>query len=264
MSVPDGFVEVERSGARVLCRPEARPWVEASVEDHETLHRAAARAPDTVRRRGRGTVYAVPARPDEIQAALDEEAGRWAVRHYRRGGVPAYLLGDRYLRVGTPRPIRELRVSEEVRRKGIPTPRVVAAAVYPAGLFYRGDLVTRFVPDALELADVLFDPDRRGLSGTTDRREALAEAGALIRTMARSGVHHPDLNARNVLLQWSGGAPHAHLIDLDRCRVSDGPLPDAAEAMQSRLVRSIRKLGKKADLEVPTGDLRALARAVEG
>lgn len=263
LSAPDGFVEVERAGARVFTRPEARSWVEEALEAHGSLHRAAARSRDALRRQGRGPVFAIPARPDEVQSALGETPGRWAVRHYRRGGAVARLLGDRYLRVGAPRPFRELRASEAVRRRRIPTPRVVAAAVYPAGLFYRGDLVSRFIPNAVELADILFDPDRRGLSGTVDRREALAEAGALIRAMARAGVHHPDLNARNVLLEWSGGAPHAHLVDLDRCRVDQGPSPEAAKAMHARLVRSIRKLGKEADLDVPGGDLRALARAVE-
>lgn len=262
MSAPDGFVEIERSDARALTRPEARSWVEQALDAHGSVHRAAARSRNALRMEGRGPVYAIPARPDEVQAALGEPAGRWAVRHYRRGGAVARFLGDRYLRVGTPRPIRELRASEAVRQRRIPTPRVVAAVVYPAGIFYRGDLVSSFIPDTAELADVLFDPDRTGLSATLDRREALAETGVLIRTMARNGVHHPDLNARNVLLEWSGSAPRAYLIDLDRCRVEDGPLPEAAKAMHARLVRSIRKLGKKADRKVPDSDLGALSRGV--
>lgn len=266
MSAPEGFVEVEGPGARVLARPEARMWVEAALETHGTLYRAAARSRSALRMQGRGPVYAIPARRDEVEAALDVDAGRWAVRHYRRGGAVARLLGDLYLRTGDPRPFRELRASEAVRDRRIPTPRVVAAAVYRAGpFFYRGDLVTRYVPDTVLLADVLFDPDRRGVSGTVDRREALAETGALIRRMARAGVHHPDLNARNVLLEWSGGAPDAYVIDLDRCRLAEGPLPDAAEAMHERLLRSIRKLEKKADLPpVPAGDIRALARGIGG
>lgn len=262
MTAPEGFRELVREGVRVLARPEAAAWVEDALEGHETLHRAAARHPDALRREGRGTVYAIPAVRDELEAALDRPAGRWAVRHYRRGGAVARILGDRYLRVGTPRPIRELRASEAVRARRVPTPRVVAAAVYDAGLFYRGDLVTAFIPDAVELAGVLFDPERRGVSGTLERRDALKEAGILIRRMSRAGVRHRDLNARNVLLEWSGHAPDAHVLDLDRCRLVEGPDPEGAGAMRDRLVRSIRKLEKESKLEVPAGDLKVLDEAL--
>lgn len=262
MSAPEGFRKIVRKGARVLVRPTATGWAEEAVELHGTLHEAAARHPDARPIRGRGTVYAVPAVRDEVEAALGREGARWAVRHYRRGGAVARLLGDRYVRVGTPRPFQELEASEAVRARRIPTPRVVAAAVYDAGPFYRGDLVTAFLPDTVELADVLFDPERRGVSGTMDRRDALKEAGNLIRKMARAGVLHRDLNARNILLEWSGHAPNAYVVDLDRSRVGPGPDPDAAQAMHDRLVRSIRKLEKKAELEVPAGEIRVLAEAV--
>lgn len=264
MSAPEGFVELRREGARAIVRPEARGWAERALSGHGSLHRAAARESGGEHLEGRGPVYLVPARADEVEAALDASPGRWAVRHYRRGGAVARFLGDRYLRLGEPRPFRELKASEAARARRIPTPRVVAAAVYPAGIFYRGDLVTRYVEGAVELAQVLFDPDRRGLSGTVDRRQALAEAGALIRRMAAAGLHHPDLNARNVLLEWTGQAPDAQVVDLDRCRVEPDPIPGAADAMHARLLRSIRKLGKSVDLPVPEGDLRALARGVGG
>ncbi|MFP3947693.1 MAG: lipopolysaccharide kinase InaA family protein [Gemmatimonadota bacterium] len=257
------LVEIERPHARVLARPEARSWVEAALDRHETLHRAASRAKDGIRMEGRGTVYAVPAPPDEIEAVLGSGEGRWAVRHYRRGGWMAPLLGDRYLNVGAPRPFEELRVSDEVRRRRLPTPRVVAAAVYPAGIMYRGDLVTVYIPDSLELAEVLFHPRRQGVSSSIDRREAMTEAGSLIRRMADAGVEHVDLNARNVLLRWSGRAPEAHLLDLDRCRLADGPLPRAADAMCDRLMRSIRKLEKRTDLGLAPGEIKALTKGLE-
>lgn len=262
---PEGFVELRHDGARLLVRPEARSWAESAVSGHGTLHRAAARESGGRSVEGRDPVYLVEARPDEVEAVLDADPGRWAVRHYRRGGAVAPLLGDRYLRVGEPRPFLELRASEVARSRRIPTPRVIAAAVYPAGPFYRGDLVTKYVENAVQLARVLFDPDRRGLAATVDRRQALAETGALIRRMAAAGLHHPDLNARNVLLQWKGQAPDAWVVDLDRCRFEPDPVEGAADAMEARLVRSIRKLEKKSDLPaVPEGDLRTLSRAVDG
>lgn len=261
MSAPEGFQEIAVGSDRALARPEAVSWVREALERHGTLHAAASRHPDAGRMEGRGTVYAIPAAPDPVEDALGGDGGRWAVRHYRRGGAVARVLGDRYLRLGTPRPVAELEASEAVRARRIPTPRVVAAAVYPAGVFYRGDLVTAYVPDTMELAAVLFDPRRKGVAGSVDRKDALREAGALIRKMARAGVLHRDLNARNVLLEWSGHAPDAYVLDLDRCRIGDGPDPDAAEAMLSRLERSIRKLEKKAELEVPPGELEVLRKA---
>lgn len=262
--LPANVVEIRRGDAHVLARPEARTWVESALDRHGTLHRAASRSRDHIRMEGRGTVYAVPAPRDEIDAVLGSRDPRWAIRHYRRGGWMAPLLGDRYLRIGAPRPFREMSVSDEIRARRIPTPRVVAAAVYPSGLFYRADLVTTYVPDALELAEVLFDPGRRGVSGSVDRRQALSEAGALIRKMARAGVLHPDLNAKNVLLEWTGGAPQGHLLDLDRCRVVEGPRPDAARTMHDRLRRSMRKLEKKTGLGLAPGDMKALDRGVRG
>lgn len=261
---PPGFQRLEDGGARVWVRPEARAWVEGALRDHGSLYRAAARDPAARRMEGRGPVYAIPAAPDEVQAALGEPGGGWVVRRYRRGGSVARFLGDRYLRVGLPRPFREVEASEALRARRLPTPRVVAAAAYPAGIFRRGDLVTVEIRGAVELAEVLFDPDRRGVAGSVDRKEALGAAGALIRRAARAGVHHPDLNARNILLQWSGGAPDAHLVDLDRCRVAREATPASPRPMHARLFRSIRKLEKKHDLQVPEGELRALARAVEG
>src|SRR5204863_45148 len=70
--------------------------------------------------------------------------GRWVVRRYHRGGRVAALLRDRYLRWGSSRPLREAHVSGELLRRGIPTPRVVAGAIYPDGAFYRADLMTEF------------------------------------------------------------------------------------------------------------------------
>ena len=58
---------------------------------------------------------------------------------------------------GTPRPVHETRVSEEARRRGVPTPRVVAAMTYPQGPYYRADLVTEFVPASTDLVESLFE-----------------------------------------------------------------------------------------------------------
>jgi len=205
----------------------------------------------------------VPAERDEVEVALGAPPGRWFVRHYRRGGALGRLLGDRYLRVGLPRPFREVRASEAARARRVPTPRVVAAVTYLHGPVYRADLAVRWIPEAIELGDLLFDPERRGLSGAADRKEALREAGILIRRLARAGIQHRDLNAHNILLRWSGGAPEAYVVDLDRCRITEEPAPGAIPGMRARLIRSIRKLERREGLEVPWGEFDVLVRASE-
>lgn len=191
--------------------------------------------------------------------AVPTSAGVLVVRHFVRGGSVARFLGDRYLSVETPRPFREATASERIRDLGIETPRVVAAAVYRAGLFYRGDLVTELVPQAQALSDVLFDSDRGGLAGTADRKDALRETGALISRMARAGVRHPDLNAGNVLVQWSGGTPTTYVIDLDRATVDSGPV--SPEGMVQRLLRSLRKFERQTGLRLPEPEQDILVAA---
>ena len=67
----------------------------------------------------------------------------------------AGLLRDRHLRLGGFRTLEEGRFSEKVRAAGVRTPAVVAAAAYPLGAFYRGDVITEIVPDSSTLAACL-------------------------------------------------------------------------------------------------------------
>ncbi len=245
-----GFETFKRGPAVCWVRPEARGWVQSVLSTAPTLHAAASRL-GGAHWSGRGPVYAMPT-----------TAGVWVVRHYLRGGAFGPLLGDRYLARGVPRPFREAVASQMVRGRGIPTPRVVAAAVYRGGLFYRCDLVTELIPEAEELSDVLFDPERRGLAGTSERKDALRETGVLVAKMARAGVSHPDLNAKNILLQWSGGAPTAYVLDLDRTSVKRAG--GSPEPMLSRLVRSLRKFEKRTGLQIPPPELALLEDSARG
>jgi 3-deoxy-D-manno-octulosonic acid kinase len=248
VKLPPGYVSIRRGGATAFAHPAVQSWVE-TVLSRGTLHRAAAeRAEETLR--GRGPVY-----------VLKVGGHRRVVRHYRRGGLPAHLLRDRFLRVGEPRPLRELRASERARQAGIPTPRVVAGAIYRNAWFYRADLVTDYVPESRTLADVVFgDVDR------SDIHDALRAAGTLIGTMASIGLGHPDLNARNILLVRGRGGEDALPVDLDRCEVPKVPRAISPEPMVTRLVRSLRKIGgNQAVPSIPApDDLMVLREAVGG
>lgn len=224
---------------RLVARAGARSVLQAWLDAHGTLLEAAAARPGAFTLRGRGTVWVVPA-PERGSGE------RWVVRHYHRGGAVARLLGDRYLAVGVPRPIRELRVALEADARGVPTPPPVGAAVYGAPILYRGDLVTEYVPGSMDLAAVLF-PDAAGAKPdplTTDPPDpftAMTAAGRLVRRIHEAGLLHPDLNLKNILLAGDGPSP-AQVIDLDRARFRDAPLGEPARRrMLDRFWRSAGK-----------------------
>jgi 3-deoxy-D-manno-octulosonic acid kinase len=286
-----GFETVATPGAIVLARPEAVGWVRFALDGGRTLHDAAAAQRNAFQLEGRRPLFVIPAKvsgagnpdgpsrrgelgglyhPEESSAADDASRGggdpgrqQWVVRHYARGGkLLPRILGDRYIRLGSLRPFHELEASEEARGRGIPTPRVVAAAVYPSGPIYRGDLVTVFVPQATDLVATLFDSARKGVGGALERRDALHASGALIRQMASGGLRHRDLHAGNILLQWRGAAPLPLLVDLDRCRVMREGVTTAVGPMYRRLLRSLRKWERRTGLRISESEWETLERAL--
>lgn len=168
-----------------------------------------------------------------------EYGGRqWVLRHYRRGGWAAALLGDRYLWTGEARsrPMREWRLMSELRAEGLPVPAPVAARYVRAGLFYRGDLITERIVDALPLSGWL----ERGAVALTH----WLAVGACIRRFHASGVCHADLNAHNILLDQAGDVS---LIDFDR-----GTRREPGEWQRANLVRLHRSL-RKISAAMPRG-----------
>lgn len=175
------------------------------------------------------------------------------MRHYHRGGAVASALGDRYLRLGVPRPFREFAAGDALAAAGVPTPRVVGAAVYPAGPFYRGDLVTEWVPGSRDLAHVLFPADDPaataegavGAPGAVGERPGVAAmraTGRLLRLAHERGLDHPDLNIKNILIVGEAEEPEAMVLDLDRARVLGRPVSERRRRrMIGRFWRSVRK-----------------------
>jgi len=258
-----GFEVVEHPGARVLARPEAVPWVRSILGDGQGLHAASASDKAVVRLEGRDPVFVIPAKVPMRDGAGSRD--RWAIRHYVRGGrFVSKLLGDRYIRSARVRPFHEVAASEAARKRGILTPRVMAAAMYPAGFFYRADLVTTFVPDASDLVDALFDTTRKGAGGAAERLDSLRAAGELVRRMAEAGLRHRDLHARNILLEWEGAVPRSYLLDLDRCQVGPEGVPLSPTSMHQRLRRSLKKWEYRTGIHILEKEWDTLDRAVTG
>ncbi|HEX8779271.1 MAG TPA: 3-deoxy-D-manno-octulosonic acid kinase [Rhodanobacter sp.] len=165
-------------------------------------------------------------------------AGECVLRHYRRGGMVAKLMGDRYLWRGADatRCFAEFRLLAEIARLGLPGPAPVAARYQRHGLFYRADLITRCIADAQTLAGCL-------AAGRLNA-ELARETGALVARFHRAGVWHADLNAHNVLVTPSA----LYLIDFDRGCLRT-PARGWRLANLQRLHRSLVKLGAVAQGE---------------
>jgi 3-deoxy-D-manno-octulosonic acid kinase len=165
-------------------------------------------------------------------AVIDTPAGECVLRHYRRGGMMATLLGDRYLWRGDDqtRAFAEFRLLGEIARLGLPGPPAVAARYRRRGFYYSADLMTRRIPDAHTLAQGL-------AAGQLDA--ALArQVGSLIARFHRAGIWHADLNAHNILVTPA----QLYLIDFDRGALR-APSSSWRLANLQRLRRSLVKLG---------------------
>ena len=222
----------------MVVRTRSAAAVRELLEEYPTLYDAAAADPDAKPISGRGLAYAI---------RLDRDP--WLVRHYRRGGMIARVLNDRYAPTGN-RAVDELKASIVARARGIPTPEVVAAICYPTPLYARFDIAVQFIDHSRDLAQLLFE-DR-----VVSARD-IGKAAALIRTMIQGGLLHADLNLKNILI-----APdRAYVLDLDRCTVVEEATRHGTEVMRKRFVRSLAKWESKSGRVVSEAHHKALEAA---
>ena len=243
-AAPAGYAEERERGTSVVALPSVMETVLGAIRTAGSLH-AAARASATHTFTGRGEAY---------RCRLGD--ADCVVRHFRRGGMVARLLDDEYVRVGEYRPIAELHASVTARARGVDSPEVVAAVVYPSGIFYRGDIATRYIAGARDLASVAIGNAREPQQA---RVAAWRAAGRLLHRAFDAGVEHADLNLRNMLI----AGDRALLLDLDRAIIRDGPVSDATRRrMIARLHRSRRKLEALYGTAVGADELVAFAEGL--
>lgn len=180
---------------------------------------------------------------------LRAEPDPWLVRHYHRGGSVARVLHDRYFAVGD-RARHELGIGIAARVAGIPTPEVVAAVTYRAGIFSRYDIAFAYLEGARDLAAVLF-------GGGTPADADVIKATTLISIMMERGLVHADLNLKNVLI----ASQRAYIIDLDRCRLASRVRRGDAKRMRERFIRSLEKWQKRAGIRINEDHRSALEDA---
>ena len=167
---------------------------------------------------------------------VDAPFGRCVLRHYRRGGMVARVMGDRYLWTGAERTrgFAEFRLLAALHARGLHVPAPIAARFQRQGVHYRADLITRRIERADTLAELL--------AQQRCNAALAARVGAALAEFHDAGADHADLNAHNVLVD----AAAVWLIDFDR-----GELRAPARAWQlanlARLKRSLLKLGAARD-----------------
>lgn len=184
---------------------------------------------------------------------VGEAGNQWALRHYRRGGLPGRLLRDQFLFVGenATRSFREFRLLARLHRMGLPVPRPVAARYVRHGLIYRADLVTARIEDARPLPVLLAEAALKD--------EAWARLGRIIRRFHDAGVCHADLNAHNILRDGSG---KFWLLDFDRGQIRRPGAWDKGNL--ARLRRSLLKIrGQQPQLHLDNGHWDRLVEGYE-
>lgn len=147
---------------------------------------------------GRGTTFFV-----------DHQGRELVLRHYKRGGKIAEYVEDKYLWLGLSftRAWREFKLLEHMQKCSLPVPRPIAAHVVRDGLVYKADLITQRIRHAHLLLKELTD-------NTLEKGHWIA-MGSMIKRFHDRGIHHVDLNVKNVLLDEGG---RFYLIDFDKCR----------------------------------------------
>lgn len=232
----------------------ARVVAHASVADdvrsamgRGTLHAWAARQPGARAMKGRATAWA---------AALPGGA-EIVVRHSRHGGLLAPITGDLFRR--PTRAPHELGASLRLAAAGVPTPDVLAYAVYPAfGPFVRADVASRLLRGSA-LPDVWTD------TLTFDETWVLVGAlSRLLTALRKAGAYHPDLNVRNVLIVDGPGEPAAAVLDVDR--VVFGTPGDSSLGAKNlrRLLRSMGKEGIGSGINFTSQQVERLRDAAGG
>jgi 3-deoxy-D-manno-octulosonic acid kinase len=253
----------------------------AKAWERSTTERAAARVPAGFRsigtpggfvllRDGASAVLervVLAAEPDEVQGEPLTGAGRgasWCVagdagergilRWYRRGGMVRHVARDRFFG-WRPRPLRELIVTEEARRRGVAAPEVLAARVDRLALgCYRGALLTRAIEGAMPLAEVL-----RAHPPAVPREPLMTAVGHALRVLHDRGIQHRDLNAGNILVAPGGPEPVVWVIDFDRARLLPRLSRRRRRRALARLERSLAKL-ERAGVSFGAGERGCIER----
>ena len=250
--VPPGYGHADERFALIIVQHDAREGIlqayRAAPTEHPTLHGFAAAFPGARRFEGREAAYAI---------TLPVTGQRVVVRHNRHGGALRSLTGDLFL--APTRAPAELEMSLALRKLRVPTPTVVAYAVYPAAAgFARSDVVTEEIPDSQDFGAVLLANE----PGSDVRVRAWNAVRRLLKRLASAGARHHDLNVKNILLRrMDDELLAAYVLDIDRVAL-DYTRRDAYAGNRARLRRSVEKWRDTRGAKITDAELETLRHTV--
>ena len=170
--------------------------------------------------------------------AIDGMLGPVVLKIYHRGGFARRVSLSRYLYLGAQRTrgFHEWLITQKLWQAGLPVAEPLTAYFQRSGLSYRAALISRQIERTQTLAD-----HARSLELDHDGWQRI---GRLLGRFAAFGLHHPDLNARNILIDAN---EELWWIDFDRARITGKPANPSA--MHQRLLRSLNKLEIRHDAD---------------
>ncbi len=170
------------------------------------------------------------------------------LRPLRHGGWLGRLWLD--LDFGLARPLRELRVTAELRARGapVPEPALVAARRVLGPLWQSALGSVEQAGSESALARLRAQPALR------ERIDLARQAGHSIARFHAAGGRHPDLHLGNLLVSGAAAAPRVLVVDLDRARLA---APGSARRRARELARLYRSALKQR--VAPGLDRRTLA-----
>jgi Lipopolysaccharide kinase (Kdo/WaaP) family len=249
-TIPAGYEQLRLGGTTLVARREQIQALRTALAVG-TLYAYAAQHESARPLSGRGVAFAVPLPNGE----------HVVVRHNRHGGLFAPLTGDRFL--APTRAPYELAMSSRLTRCGVPTPEIVAYAVYDAGpLLRRSDVASREVRDSADLGAILTGDN------AAERQIALDATATLIGLLSACGARHHDLNVKNVLIgratspTGSASAAKAYVLDVDRVEFGRPGDSRVTERNLARFVRSARKWRELYGARVDEAELARVAASV--
>lgn len=166
-----------------------------------------------------------------------EDGTELFARINRRGGLIHHVLKDLYVGICA-RPVLELAVAAEARRRGIPVAEPIGAMVeWVAPIVYRSMFLTRALAGMTLWEFLCIDDD------AFVRAHVIEQARQALDTMHRLGLFHADLNLHNLFVTQSRESFAVTILDLDKAQLFRGPVPARMRARNlARLRRSARKL----------------------
>ncbi len=180
---------------------------------------------------------------------VDNDDDSFVLRHFRRGGAVAKILGNKYWfrSEEATRSFAEFNLLLDLRKQQLPVPEPIAAGYCKTGPWYTAQLLTRRIPDSQSWS--------ANLAEHAGSNALWSSIGRTIGQLHRARVDHADLNAHNILVD---GAGSIFIIDFDKSFKRASVQGEWCQANLARLQRSLHKIYPEGAQAIDSGWQRLL------